>query len=236
MLQNFDKRLRLICPFCSHKRATFYCMFLAGGVFMLAINVLTFGLFLALNNQTNPICKRPDLHEIHSKFTQDLRGSRDGSDTKSAQNLQGNVSKFADNFVWKRVEVRAYCPCKDCCGIHANGKTATGSDAYSKGIAGYPVFPYKTSLYVPGYGWARVDDTGGVVRSRHKNSKIYIEVRFPSHKKALNWGVKFFYIKMLGERSGYKKYTKRSEGSYIRRWRLQRHCSGDTAGKVVGTK
>lgn len=92
-----------------------------------------------------------------------------------------------------KVQVRAYCPCKKCCGEFANGITATGTDAYKPGIAANPdYYPYGTKLFVPGYGIATVDDTGEWVRKTG-----WIEVRFPLHAQAIMWGTKWLTVELV---------------------------------------
>lgn len=94
----------------------------------------------------------------------------------------------------KRIEVRvtAYCPCKICCGNHANGKTATGRDAYKNGVAVDPtIIPLGSRLDIPGYGnWQLADDVGGAIKNNH------IDVRFKTHKEALKWGTKTIKIRV----------------------------------------
>ena len=42
--------------------------------------------------------------------------------------------------------------------------------------------PLGAKVWVPGYGWARVDDVGGKVRSNQ------LDIRFASHRAASRWG------------------------------------------------
>jgi len=81
------------------------------------------------------------------------------------------------------VEVTAYCPCEKCCGEYADGLTATGKDAYTKGVAVDPkVIPLGSTIHIPGYGTVEADDVGGAI----KGAKI--DVRFRTHKEAKQWG------------------------------------------------
>lgn len=88
--------------------------------------------------------------------------------------------------------VSAYCPCEICCGDSANGKTATGRSAYTRGVAtDWSVIARGSRIDIPGYkNWALVDDTGGALRAATRRGKIQIDVRFNSHRQALRWGVK----------------------------------------------
>ena len=88
---------------------------------------------------------------------------------------------------WKKMEVlaTAYCPCRKCCGKFADGKTAIGYDANTKGVAvDRRLIPLRSKVSIPGYGLVVADDVGGAI----KNNRI--DVRFPSHQTALEWGRK----------------------------------------------
>ena len=102
----------------------------------------------------------------------------------------------------KTLLVTAYCPCGKCCGwkrtwygrpVYSSGPargkpkkvgvTADGSKAKKGTIAAdLSIYPFKTVMYVPGYGYGRVEDCGGGIKGNH------IEVFFSSHKQALKWG------------------------------------------------
>ena len=86
----------------------------------------------------------------------------------------------------------AYCGCKKCTGKWSDGKTATGTDATTKGIAVDPsAIPLGSVVEVPGYGTVVADDTGG--------SKIrgnVIDVRFKTHQEAVEWGKRRWRIKI----------------------------------------
>jgi len=103
--------------------------------------------------------------------------------------------------------VTAYCPstrgsgCEwvsesrgwRCCGHFADGKTASGSDASLPGIAAPKEIPFGTILVIEGYGRFKVDDRGGSITGKR------LDVRFPTHQGALNWGIKNLHVlKMTG--------------------------------------
>lgn len=103
-----------------------------------------------------------------------------------------------------RMTVTGYCDCGDCCGWErswlrlgapvyssgpnkgkrkAVGVTATGSETRRGTAAVDPRrFPFGTVFRVPGYGYARAEDTGGAIKGNH------IDLWFPSHEAALRWG------------------------------------------------
>lgn len=44
-------------------------------------------------------------------------------------------------------------------------------------------YPFGTRMYVPGYGWGRVEDRGGAIKGKDR-----IDLYFASHEDALLWG------------------------------------------------
>ncbi len=107
--------------------------------------------------------------------------------------------------------VTAYCPCGICCGykrgfwgipIYTSGPlkgkvkkvgiTADGTKATKGTIAADTSrYPFGTYMYVPGYGWGVVHDVGGDIKGNH------IDVFFPKHQQALNWGRKNLQVKVV---------------------------------------
>ncbi|MDB5318831.1 MAG: hypothetical protein JWN40_462 [Phycisphaerales bacterium] len=87
-----------------------------------------------------------------------------------------------------RMEVTAYCPCTKCCGENAQGLTASGHDiSYNSSrfvAADTQHLPFGTKLVIPGYagGAVEVIDRGGAIKG-HK-----LDVFFPTHEEALQWG------------------------------------------------
>lgn len=51
-------------------------------------------------------------------------------------------------------------------------------------------YPFGTILYVPGYGYGRVEDRGGAIRGDH------IDLFFTSHRRAKEWGRKQVTVKI----------------------------------------
>lgn len=103
-----------------------------------------------------------------------------------------------------RVVVTGYCPCGECCSWRRTwfgfgpavvkdgpnrghrkdvGKTASGTAARRGTIAAdTSVFPLGTVLWVPGYGYGRVEDRGSGIRGYH------IDLFFPRHAEAERCG------------------------------------------------
>lgn len=85
----------------------------------------------------------------------------------------------------RMLEVRAYCPCAVCCGEWADGITASGRVATLPGVASRSL-PFGTAVFIECYGKAVVDDRGPNL----------VEVRFPTHREALEWGVRVVAVKI----------------------------------------
>ena len=63
------------------------------------------------------------------------------------------------------------------------GITASGTRAKPGTIAADTrYYPFGTIMYVPGYGWGRVEDIGSAIKGKR------IDLFFSSHQKALEWG------------------------------------------------
>jgi len=105
---------------------------------------------------------------------------------------------------WKayRLETTGYCSCGECCGWRRTwygraviaagpdagkpkevGYTASGSKAHPGTIAAdTSFFPFGTEMYVPGYGYGRVEDRGSGITGYH------IDLFFWNHGDAKAWG------------------------------------------------
>ena len=126
------------------------------------------------------------------------------SDSPSAgQNVSGAVEislQEADRaYIEVIMNVSAYCLCEKCCGrwfkdgFNAEGVriTASGVPAKGKLIAAPRIYPFGTIMDVPGYGdGVEVQDRGGVITGNK------IDLLFPSHKEALNWGRRILKVKV----------------------------------------
>lgn len=94
------------------------------------------------------------------------------------------------------MEVTAYCACSKCCGPDAAGITASGKDvSYNDGrfVAADRKLPFGTKLVIPGYSEAAVEviDRGGAI----KGDKL--DVFFPTHDAALEWGRQMVAVTIL---------------------------------------
>ena len=92
--------------------------------------------------------------------------------------------------------VTAYCPCPKCCGDNASGITASGKLVTANGgqfVAADASLPFGTKLIIPGYANATVEvlDRGGAIRGNH------IDVFFPTHQEAIQWGRRFVDVTIV---------------------------------------
>jgi 3D (Asp-Asp-Asp) domain-containing protein len=114
---------------------------------------------------------------------------------------------------WARVKTTGYCSCQTCCNWRrsvlglgapviasgpnrgrpkAVGITANGTRARPGVIAADTnLFAFGTVMYVPGYGWGRVEDVGGAIKGYH------LDLFFRDHATAQQWGVRKKEIKFL---------------------------------------
>lgn len=86
------------------------------------------------------------------------------------------------------VKATAYTPNDPGC----TGITSTGTVAGYGTLAVDPnVIPYGSKVYIPGYGTAIAEDTGGAIKGNR------VDVCYPELEDALNWGVKNLTIYVL---------------------------------------
>ncbi len=99
---------------------------------------------------------------------------------------------------WKTVtaKVTAYDPSYRCCGPFADGKTATGRNAWrTDGCAVDPrAIPYGTMVYIPGVGFRVADDTGIAMKRSWRRGVYHVDVRMTYHYQARRWGVKYLKV------------------------------------------
>jgi 3D (Asp-Asp-Asp) domain-containing protein len=103
------------------------------------------------------------------------------------------------------IETTSYCDCGSCCGwervwwapwrtVYSSGPnegkpkkvgiTASGTKAHKGTIAAdRRYYPFGTIMYVPGYGYGRVEDTGSAIQGPTR-----IDLFYNSHRQALDWG------------------------------------------------
>lgn len=112
-------------------------------------------------------------------------------------------------FIEVNLKTTAYCHCRRCCSykwflfvpyqkrgfldyrLKHIGITSSGSRVRPGSIAAdTSIYPYGTIMHIPGYGYARVEDTGGAIKGQH------IDVYRPNHWFARLWGVQELKVKV----------------------------------------
>jgi 3D (Asp-Asp-Asp) domain-containing protein len=107
------------------------------------------------------------------------------------------------------MKTTSYCHCGACCsysrllcwGVQRKksgglrwksiGVTASGREVRPGMIAAdRSLYPFGTVMYVPGYGFGVVGDTGGAIKGDH------IDLYRPSHRAARAWGVQQLSVKV----------------------------------------
>jgi len=79
-------------------------------------------------------------------------------------------------------------------GETGNGITKTGIKAkYGTCAVDPKVFPFGTKFYVPGYGVAVADDTGGAIKGNR------IDLFFDSKDQAFHWGMKRLPVTLISK-------------------------------------
>jgi len=103
-------------------------------------------------------------------------------------NLTNQVKSFLDKWNVEILEVTAYAPFDNKSGICNDGNprmTSTGTKPGPGTVAANPsCLPYGTRLWIQGYGWGVVEDTGGVIRKRNN----LIDVFMWTYEEAKQWG------------------------------------------------
>ena len=108
---------------------------------------------------------------------------------ENKKEIHQNIKTEPITIVYK---ITAYCPCKKCCGIHADGITASGY-RINKGdkFCAAGDFDFLTILKIPNYGLAIVLDRGGAIKEN------CIDIYFDTHEEALEWGVEYLEIDIV---------------------------------------
>lgn len=90
-------------------------------------------------------------------------------------------------------KITAYCPCSKCCGKWADGFTSTGTVATEgRTIAVDPdVIPYGSVVEINGKEYI-AEDCGGSIKENR------IDLFFDSHRVALEWGVQYHDVYIVG--------------------------------------
>jgi 3D (Asp-Asp-Asp) domain-containing protein len=97
------------------------------------------------------------------------------------------------------MNVSGFCKEFCCCGVYADGVTASGQPAEGYFVAAPPEYPFGTEMVVPGYNNSqpvKVLDRGGAI----KNDKldVFFEDKdgVSGHQRALNWGRQYLNVEV----------------------------------------
>lgn len=168
-------------------------------IILLALAMLI--LLVVVNILGNPTAKKVTATRITPKtiITSISSSPTTAESGKLIKKLNSNkipkTSRFTPRFQ-KEMWVTATAYTKDTCGKKPNhptyGITRTGTKARYGVIAVDPkIIPLGTRVYVPGYGYARAEDTGGAIKGHR------IDLCFENTKEAKKYGVKKIKIYIL---------------------------------------
>ena len=129
--------------------------------------------------------------------------------------FSGRIARPRSPYTLMQMTVTGYCNCGICCSweypwysvyglfgspyINAGnnkgkpkkvGFTANGMRAQHGTIAADPAIPFGTVIYVPGYGYGRVEDRGGAIQGNK------LDLWFSTHEAAKEWGRKTLVVRV----------------------------------------
>lgn len=104
---------------------------------------------------------------------------------------RGDVESRKDNSEYVKFTATAYCGCAKCCG-KSTGKTASGTIATAgRTVAMSSSYSFGTKIEIQGMGTYIVEDRGGAIKGNR------IDIFFSNHQKALDFGRRTVYLKVL---------------------------------------
>ena len=104
---------------------------------------------------------------------------------------RGDIESRKDNSGYVKFTATAYCGCAKCCG-KSTGKTASGTTATAgRTVAMSSSYSFGTKIEIQGMGTYIVEDRGGAIKGNR------IDIFFSNHQKALDFGRKTVYLKVL---------------------------------------
>lgn len=181
---------------------------MAGPLVVLAMVAATCGSAILAKEAT----ARPALLRLEQPGTLPVSGPL--ADSASGEGSETEPKTGVPNAVWfngkKVVPVRtlwmrvtAYSPDHRSCGIFADGQTATlhsvWTNAGKLAAADTDVLPFGSMISVPGYDGGRVIpvlDRGGAIKGDR------LDLLFPTHEEALQWGVRLVPVQVWGYADG----------------------------------
>ncbi|RJE47716.1 hypothetical protein A7K50_03450 [Dehalobacter sp. MCB1] len=132
------------------------------------------------------------IHNLKKEYKEICEGNVSYSEVYTYQQKQEQP-----DYITVRAKVTAYAPFDNKSGICNDGTASTTATGTTPRIGVAAVdpskIPYGTQLYIPGYGNAVAEDTGGAMRSY---DGIQIDVVMNSYDEAIKWGVRYLEMKM----------------------------------------
>jgi 3D (Asp-Asp-Asp) domain-containing protein len=135
-----------------------------------------------LNIWAQELVKKNKQLEAKLNKQQTAKESQPTVATESTSSGDKNLGNF---------KISAYCHCSKCCG-KSNGITATGTKVQAnRTIAVDPkVIPLGTKVIIDGRTYI-AEDTGGHIKGNR------IDMYFPTHQEAINWGIKYKNVSII---------------------------------------
>ena len=139
-------------------------------------------------NRTQELKKQEQIKLVKAKEQQEKRKvAKVVNNTTS----RGDVESRKDNSGYIKFTATAYCGCAKCCG-KSTGKTASGTTATAgRTVAMSSSYSFGTKIEIQGMGIYIVEDRGGAIKGNR------IDIFFSNHQKALDFGRKTVYLKVL---------------------------------------
>ena len=139
-------------------------------------------------NRTRELKKQEQIKLAKAKEQQEKRKvAKVVNNTTSRGDIEGRK----DNSGYIKFTATAYCGCAKCCG-KSTGKTASGTIATAgRTVAMSSSYSFGTKIEIQGMGTYIVEDRGGAIKGNR------IDIFFSNHQKALDFGRKTVYLKVL---------------------------------------
>lgn len=135
---------------------------------------------------TEPVTEPTAEPTTESTIESEVVEETTATETPTTEPTTESTTEEVDDNYLGRFKLTAYCACSKCCGIWADGITATGTVATAgRTIAVDPrVIPYGTEVIINGHTYI-AEDCGGSIKGNR------IDVYFDSHSEAWNFGVQY---------------------------------------------
>ena len=139
-------------------------------------------------NRTRELKKQEQIKLAKAKEQQEKRKVEKVVNNTTSR---GDVESRKDNSGYIKFTATAYCGCAKCCG-KSTGKTASGTTATAgRTVAMSSSYSFGTKIEIQGMGTYIVEDRGGDIKGNR------IDIFFSNHQKALDFGRKTVYLKVL---------------------------------------